>query len=832
MGSRCGLRDQNPETASHTLLDIVMMFTSLIAASPSFRPGTSALPASGSRELLVLARVAPAGAVIPAARSYDGNIWEVTQGGLGQKVAVVCDQQVGTCEATIPPIFDGSTYRLDTYSGPAITPQQEAAKLLTQVTFGPTKETLLTIDATSDTSAREWVHGQMQLPASLHRHYYRRRVNPRSTDHTLATGSIRSACHKGSRWHRFALTKADEGRTILVEQGAASLTLRDETGALRAEVSSFGVPSFSTTPAAYTICYVEERVGGLLQVVQGDGSKCANEEDTSNPAIEISSSDLSMVHLLSVEEARHLLPLEHVHNASLLTTDLSCTPKLQGLDYVYLRDLDGAYFRHDPRLSMLFNTLAAPANGSSLSSGVAIPRVAKTFLNRDSCLLVDSLGADGSSTQYSSASFELNHTMLRHFYTAGGKVVYVVEGLRLEAPYATSPCSGISRWRRHTGACGSDETALGSSTKAALSAAISGSEDVNEHIVDVEARDAVCTGASAIGAKLNVDGDCWEHVHPDTLNVYDFSYWPASHPGGATTISQFAVGGGTVLGYPASHDMDRWKQHKKQLVYLGRWGDRVDFQHLPSTLQLAELAALVGSSSSTPDSIVEACGSPGEVANEPGRNLYNIFLTGKVSPPDGRPADVPTVVYPISADVVGKLHDLNEKRTRGVHKNLKQGKNIVWTMVVTQAPDQLRQRVAWSLYQIFVISDQSMKWNEIETWHVYYDIFVRNAFGNYLDVLREVAYSPMMASYLTFLQNKGIAYGGSYPDENFAREIMQLFSIGLWKLNPDGSQMLDEYGLPIDTYSNDDSEKSSGIRTRASSGSRPPAVDLWLTFAQ
>ena len=67
-----------------------------------------------------------------------------------------------------------------------------------------------------------------------------------------------------------------------------------------------------------------------------------------------------------------------------------------------------------------------------------------------------------------------------------------------------------------------------------------------------------------------------------------------------------------------------------------------------------------------------------------------------------------------------------------------------------------------------------MKWNEDESWHAYYDIFVRHAFGNFRDVLREVSWSPMMATYLTFLQNKNQDYSGSYPDENFAREIMQL----------------------------------------------------------
>ena len=122
-------------------------------------------------------------------------------------------------------------------------------------------------------------------------------------------------------------------------------------------------------------------------------------------------------------------------------------------------------------------------------------------------------------------------------------------------------------------------------------------------------------------------------------------------------------------------------------------------------------------------------------------------------------------------------------------------------MIALNGEDQLRQRVSWALYQIFVISDTSMKWNEIESWMAYYDIFVRNAFGNFRDVLREVSYSPMMANYLTFLDNKAISYDRSYPDENFAREIMQLFTIGLWKLNRDGTFMLDAAGRPMMTLS-------------------------------
>ena len=61
-----------------------------------------------------------------------------------------------------------------------------------------------------------------------------------------------------------------------------------------------------------------------------------------------------------------------------------------------------------------------------------------------------------------------------------------------------------------------------------------------------------------------------------------------------------------------------------------------------------------------------------------------------------------------------------------------------------------------------------------------------------------------MGIYLTYRGNKAFASGKYYPDENFAREIMQLFTIGLWKLNMDGTQMLDKNDEPIPTYSNAD----------------------------
>lgn len=92
----------------------------------------------------------------------------------------------------------------------------------------------------------------------------------------------------------------------------------------------------------------------------------------------------------------------------------------------------------------------------------------------------------------------------------------------------------------------------------------------------------------------------------------------------------------------------------------------------------------------------------------------------------------------------------------------------------------------------------------------YYDIFIRHAFGNYFDVLKEVAYSPMMAEMLSYYRSKSTSYvlkdtgNKAFPDENFAREIMQLFTIGVHKLNMDGTYFVDSSGNTVPTYENSD----------------------------
>lgn len=110
----------------------------------------------------------------------------------------------------------------------------------------------------------------------------------------------------------------------------------------------------------------------------------------------------------------------------------------------------------------------------------------------------------------------------------------------------------------------------------------------------------------------------------------------------------------------------------------------------------------------------------------------------------------------------------------------------------TQLPDPLRQRVAFALSQIFVISDRMEDLGvDPEGMAAYYDMLLGHSFGNFENLLREVSIHPCMGIYLSHLGNrKADAVAHTFPDENYAREVMQLFSIGLWMLQPDGTRVL------------------------------------------
>jgi len=109
--------------------------------------------------------------------------------------------------------------------------------------------------------------------------------------------------------------------------------------------------------------------------------------------------------------------------------------------------------------------------------------------------------------------------------------------------------------------------------------------------------------------------------------------------------------------------------------------------------------------------------------------------------------------------------------------------------------DQLRQRTAWALYNFIPIGNTGFAYGKVE----YYNTLQRGALGNFSDLIRNVTLNPLMGLFLNNDQNRA-----DRPNENYARELMQLFTVGLVKLNPDGSVQRDTSGKTIETYTQQD----------------------------
>jgi uncharacterized protein (DUF1800 family) len=110
-------------------------------------------------------------------------------------------------------------------------------------------------------------------------------------------------------------------------------------------------------------------------------------------------------------------------------------------------------------------------------------------------------------------------------------------------------------------------------------------------------------------------------------------------------------------------------------------------------------------------------------------------------------------------------------------------------------PDQLRQRMAWALYNFIVVGSTGFAYGKVE----YYNTLQRGALGNFSDLIRNVTLNPLMGEFLNNNQNRA-----DRPNENYARELMQLFTVGLVKLNQDGSVQRDASGKAIETYTQQD----------------------------
>jgi uncharacterized protein (DUF1800 family) len=203
---------------------------------------------------------------------------------------------------------------------------------------------------------------------------------------------------------------------------------------------------------------------------------------------------------------------------------------------------------------------------------------------------------------------------------------------------------------------------------------------------------------------------------------------------------------------------------------------------------------------------------------------------------DAQLVKTPNLHFPLLQDWQAELPASPNDSPFQARVNIDNRIEVFWRQVMRDDlnSDPLRQRVAFALSQIFVVSDRANAvFNDLRGPVDYYDIMLRNAFGNYRTLLEEVTRHPSMGLYLSAMKNrKADPSLNRFPDENYAREIMQLFSIGLFRLNANGTLVTSNgtaigpggeiipSGQPIPTYGQSQIETLARVMTGLSYGSR------------
>jgi hypothetical protein len=696
----------------------------------------------------------------PVARSYQGFNWEL-YGPEASSNSVTC--VAGNCTIAMPSSADNVRYELLSVMARH---EDTPARFLEQATFGATRSDLSSFPA----NYTRWLRNQINtVPPSYHREYYRRRLNHRF-EHASPQGIVTHPCQVGTRYRRYAFSDKDRNdqlqiRTVgsnkvFLVDGQIRTVLPAETTATLWDGSNRVIAD-----GVYTMCRKIDNYIGTAWKIMHQGSctdvfhtspsqnTAANKKVLGVPPVFFTNNippDLPVVSLDgNVVEWDNFLYASNDRPQELMVVKQMNQPICSSIPETVTRDVEtvvgtykGRYYLHDSRFILEENTLQAPyADGGSelvqqsLSQTnderfhVSCGNVAPTIDNEQYCRMVPvgqlTNNVCTSGDTISTESITLNQETLEEVYMAGGRYLYVVTGLRQdEFLLHDPPCSAgtTSRWFKLQ-TCPTTMPPLQSDTTTVLRQLLTSSTDVHPFLKDVlfPTLGSAChvndRDTYDMVVKL-ANGECWQNIHPANYQVFDFTTWVANHPGGPAAIQQFLTQSFTLL-YPDNHEMIRWNENSPvHLVELGRYMDTIDVQEgSPVADSLATVLLEDDFEGST-----LLCGSPSEVAND-------LTLGGSM--------------YQGAFDAM-----TNYNRTT-LTEDLERQRTSIWLEMALRAPDTLRQKVAWILSQILVVSPDSIEtyWNTEQFVH-YYDIFVRNALGNYQDVLKQVAYSPLMAEML------------------------------------------------------------------------------------
>ena len=406
-----------------------------------------------------------------------------------------------------------------------------------------------------------------------------------------------------------------------------------------------------------------------------------------------------------------LTPQELMLVRNITESDEACM-KLPQVDPYALRTVvgmyKGEYYTHDSRFVLQENTVDHPLddggsrivqmtrNATDLEQRALCAAALPNFLNEANCRM-STTSTDCASERPLGKHVRLDKSIFGKVHRASGKVrlLYAVTGLRLEAA-DEAPCSpGVhSRWVLASSVECDDSGSNESRTRASLRALLESSTDSHLFLRDIKVPliGSFCERDASADQLLYIrtqNGACWKHTHRSNFQVYDFSDFAESHVGGDTVIRQFTSDGNFTLSFPPAHDMSLWYDSIEMgLVELGRLGDTVAVYE---SLDLQDaFEDLLDDNDYNFAGSALICGSPNEISNDRQGALFR-----------------------------GAFDAVTPGNRTTSTDDLEQQKTSIWLEIALKSPDQLRQKVAWILSQILVVSPTAIEsWFETEIFVV------------------------------------------------------------------------------------------------------------------
>lgn len=719
------------------------------------------------------------GELKPIGRSYNGHNWESYANDVYSTMPFDCTQGGSTCRVQLATPQQGRAYLLKSYGNTTLTARNTNARFLEKGTFGPTSTELDTFISPID-----WVRKQLsdQLPVTSHRGFFREHMTQWHTETSYHSLLHAGPCKVGARYRKYAILHTDAWRHLTLKTSPVNSTnlVLSVDGQVRTvapgpaycgDWDGVNLNQPILNDKEYEICENPlEGVNGKVKLyAYGDcGCELYLGGVYGNPEVQFESTVSTMINLTGratpVLQGRITFsnrPFELIQVAAdLPNTTASCpskesepgAPEVVKVGFTTSSTGKQEYWVHTTSFQLENNDVHTPLlDGGKVAMNKTVKAPAermrskcynapRTFLNEDYCVMSD----DACHTDEGpDVSINLNFTSLELMYNATGgaagvetKYVYAIDRLRIDdvsLTYIQLPCTpgARSRWVKVSN-CTNGQL-WQSSTQAVFLQLITNSPDRhNPYLRDVyfPITGTACHASdmNKFGFKIEIDVTggkvCYENQHPDNLQVYDFTYWTIHHPGNfnENKIKKFAdVNKTWVLTYPGWKDMHRWHLNMNKFGNLGKLGDNTTLKGLPPALLREDIARAFGSDSQTVAAAgsVMVCGSPYEVATK---------HTAESGP-----------LYKGGFDMETTYNDTSW--------GLSEQRRSIWIHIALNAPDQLRQRVAFALSQILVVSPGSIESGErTESFLTFYDIFVRHAFGNYFDILKEVTFSPLMGT--------------------------------------------------------------------------------------